>query len=79
MLRHAGSSTIDRFAIGGDLRAYDNPGSFALTRDDLRAFLDIRMGEDYRLQIAYRDLDYVEDAYDAYDAAILELAFGLRW
>ncbi|HEX7238202.1 MAG TPA: MtrB/PioB family outer membrane beta-barrel protein [Gammaproteobacteria bacterium] len=69
----------DRFAIGADLRAYDNRGSFALTRDDLRAFLDIRISEDYRLQISYRDLDYVEDAYDAYDAGILELAFGVSW
>jgi hypothetical protein len=30
-------------------------------------------------QIAYRDVDYVEDAYDAYDAGILEMAFGVAW
>jgi hypothetical protein len=69
----------ERFAIGGDLRSYDNHGSFRLTRDDFRAFLDMRVGDDYRLQIAYRDLDYVEDAYDAYDVGILELAFGVSW
>jgi len=69
----------DRFTLGGDLRAYENRGSFSLTRDDLRVFLDMRMGDDYLLQVAYRDLDYVEDAYDAYDAGILELAFGLSW
>jgi hypothetical protein len=69
----------ERFAIGGDLRAYDNHGSFRLTRDDFRAFLDVRMGEDYLFEIAYRDLDYAEDAYDYYDAGILELAFGLSW
>jgi len=68
----------DRFAIGGELRAYDNRGSFRLTRDDYRAFLDVRIGDQYSLQVAYRDLEYVEDAYDAYDADIFELAFGLK-
>jgi len=69
----------DRLAIGGDLRSYANRGSFALTRDDNRAFLDVRVGSDYWVQLAYRDLDYVEDAYDAYDAGILELMFGVGW
>jgi hypothetical protein len=71
----------DRFAIGGELRAYDNRGSFGITRDDYRAFFDVRMGDQYSLQVAYRHLEYVEDAYDAYDAYdanILEVAFGLR-
>jgi hypothetical protein len=69
----------DRFAIGGDLRSYDTGGSFALTRDDYRAFLDVHVGSTYLLQIAYRDVDYVEDAYDAYDVGILELAFGVAF
>jgi hypothetical protein len=68
----------DRFAVGGELRAYDNRGSFRLTRDDFRAFFDVRLGAQYSLQVAYRELEYVEDAYDGYDANILELAFGLR-
>jgi hypothetical protein len=68
----------DRFAIGGDLRAYDNRGSFGIARDDYRAFFDVRIKDQYSLQAAYRDLEYVEDAYDAYDATILEVAFGLR-
>ena len=69
----------DRFAIGGDLRSYDNRGSFALARDDYRAFLDVHVSSTYLLQIGYRHVDYVEDAYDAYEARILELAFGLGW
>ena len=69
----------DRLAIGGELRAYDNDGSFKLTRDDFRAFFDLRVGNEYSLQVTYRDLEYVEDAYDAYDAGILELAVGLKW
>jgi hypothetical protein len=38
----------------------------------------VRLGAQYSLQVAYRELEYVEDAYDGYDANILELAFGLR-
>jgi hypothetical protein len=51
----------------------------ALMRDDYRAFFDVHVSSDYLVQIAYRDLDYVEDAYDAYDAGILKVAFGVSW
>jgi hypothetical protein len=69
----------ERLSIGGDLRSYDNRGSFALSRDDYRAFLDVRVSSNYSLQIAYRSVDYVEDAYDEYDAELLEMAFGVGW
>jgi hypothetical protein len=69
----------DRFSIGGELRSYDNHGSFKLARDDWRAVLDVRLGGDYTLRAAYRSLDYTEDAFDSYDADILELAFGVSW
>jgi hypothetical protein len=68
-----------RIAVGGEFRAYDNRGSFRLVRDDRRAFLDVALGTEYALQVAYREVDYLEDAYDAYDAALLELALLLRW
>jgi hypothetical protein len=64
--------------VGGEIRQYDNRGSWLLARDDLRAFLDIALGADYTLQIAYRDLDYTE-AFDSYDAQILELSVRLNW
>jgi hypothetical protein len=69
----------DRFAIGGDLRSYDNHGSFKLARDDWRAVLDVRFSAEYTLQVAYRELEYASDQYDSYDAEILELAFGVGW
>lgn len=69
----------DRFSIGGELRSYDNHGSFKLARDDWRAVLDVRVGTDYTLRAAYRSVDYAEDAFDSYDAEILELAFGVGW
>jgi hypothetical protein len=33
----------------------------------------------YSVQIAYRNVEFVEDAYDAYDSRIIEVAFGMRW
>jgi hypothetical protein len=69
----------DRLAIGGDVRWYDNDGSFPVTRDDDRAFLDWRLSAAYSVQIAYRNVEFVEDAYDAYDSRIIEVAFGMRW
>jgi hypothetical protein len=69
----------DRFSLGGDLRSYDNHGSFKLARDDWRAVLDVRVSAEYTLQVTYRDLNYVEDEYDSYDAGILELSFGVSW
>jgi hypothetical protein len=69
----------DRYAVGGELRAYDNAGSFALSRDDRRVFLDVDLGKTYVLRVAYRDLDYKEDAYDNYDARLLEVALRVRW
>jgi hypothetical protein len=69
----------DRLTIGAELRDYDNRGSFALRRDEWRSFLGVRVGGDYSMQIAYRNLDYVEDTYDTYDAQILEMTFGMSW
>ena len=70
----------DRFAFGSDCRLYDNSGTFALTRDDLRGYVDVGLG-DYTLTLGYRTVDYNEDRFnfDDYDADILELAIGYRW
>ncbi len=69
----------DRYAVGGELRAYDNAGSFGLSRDDRRVFIDVDLGKTYVLRVAYRGLDYTEDAYDDYDARLLEVALRVRW
>jgi hypothetical protein len=71
--------TNARLALGGEVRAYDNRGSFRLSRDDLHFFIEAAVGSDYVLQASYRNVDYAEDAYDAYDAGILELALRLNW
>jgi hypothetical protein len=71
----------ERFAVGGDLRLYQNDGSFGLERDDYRAFVEVGFADAYTARLAYRTVDYSEDAvdFDDYDAEILEAAIGYRW
>lgn len=68
-----------RVTVGATFGSYDNRGSFPLERDDHRLFTELVVTDDHRLRMQYRDVDYAEDAYDAYDADILELAFELVW
>ncbi|HSG64111.1 MAG TPA: hypothetical protein VLD39_03890, partial [Gammaproteobacteria bacterium] len=68
-----------RLVIGSSLRKYDNGGSFPLERDDLRVFTDIALGASYMFRLSYRDLEYDEDAFDAYDARILEVGLRVGW
>jgi hypothetical protein len=71
----------DQWTVGGDLRFFTNDGSFALTRDDLRAFVEYTFPAGYLVRAGYRTVDYDEDAFDFddYDADIAELAVGYRW
>ncbi len=70
-----------RLTVGASARLYDNGGSFAVKRDDLRAFVEIGLSEDYLLGFAYRTIDYDEDdfAFDDYEADIAELSLGYRF
>jgi hypothetical protein len=70
-----------RVTFGGDFRLYDNAGSFALDRSDVRAFVELTLKERYLLNLAYRTIDYDEDRFnfDDYDADIVELGIGYRW
>ena len=70
----------DRFALGTDVRFYDNGGSFGMSRNDLRGYLETTLGR-YTARLGYRTIDYDEDdaAFDDYDADILELSIGYRW
>ena len=69
----------DTISIGGEIRRYENDGSFVLDRDDFRAFVDVRLTDDYSLEMGYREFDYLEDTFDDYDAEILEVAIRLDW
>ena len=71
----------ERITLGTDLRRYENAGNFGLERDDLRAFAEVMVFEDYSVHLSYRTIDYDEDAadFDDYDAEIIELSVGYRW
>ena len=67
--------------LGGDLRFYDNEGSFAVGRNDLRAFVEVTVAERYLLNLGYRRIDYVEKVhgFNDYDANIVEASISYAW
>ncbi len=69
------------WALGGSFRLYDNSGSFGVERDDLRLFVDHVFAAGYTAGLAWRTIDYSEDAsgLEDYDADVLELSVGYRW
>lgn len=68
-----------RFTIGGDVRTYDTHGSRVLARDDVRVLVALSVASSNVLEVAVRELDYAEDAFDAYDARIVEVTLGRSW
>jgi len=71
----------DRFRLGADARFYDNSGTFGIERDDLRAYFEFDVCENYLVNLAYRTVDYDEKDFnfDDYDADIIEVSVGLRF
>ena len=69
----------ENITVGGDVRRYKNSGSFAVTRDDLQAFVEFALTTKYAVRIAYRTIDHAEDVFDDYDADVIELALRLNW
>ena len=71
----------EKLSLGGAVRLYDNDGSFALEREEYRAFAEIRLRSNYLLGLTYRSLDYDEAAqsFDDYSADIAELSVGYRF
>lgn len=71
----------EAWILGGSFYLYENDGSFALERDDLRLFVDYLFPQGTTVGVAYRTVDYDEAdfAFDDYDADILEVSVGYRW
>ncbi|HEY5665534.1 MAG TPA: hypothetical protein VIV64_02355, partial [Gammaproteobacteria bacterium] len=69
----------ERYTLGLGYYGYDNGGSYPLDRDDLRAWLEIDLRDNYFVEVRVRSVDYNEDAYDDYAADLLELGFGVEW
>ena len=70
-----------RFKLGGDVRMYENAGSFPLERDQSRLYSEIGFGRGYVAHLGLRRVDYDEglDNFDDYRADIVELSLGYRW
>ena len=68
-------------SLGADIRTYENDGSFGLERDDFRAFVELGIFERYLLNLAFRTVDYEEQAnsFDDYDAEIIEVSVGYQF
>jgi hypothetical protein len=71
----------DRVAFGGDLRMYDNSGTFGVERDDYRGWVEVGVGDGYLVHLGYRTIDFNETRFnfDDYSADIAEVSIGYRW
>jgi hypothetical protein len=71
----------DALTVGGELRRYENDGSFGLERDDYRLFGEYRQASGLLYRLSYRTIDYDETAFDFddYDADVLDFGVGLSW
>ncbi|GMR22041.1 MAG: hypothetical protein BMS9Abin37_0367 [Acidobacteriota bacterium] len=72
---------LPEWRLGGDLRFYDNDGSFAVRRNDVRAYVEVTVYERYFLNLGYRRIDYEEKlrGFNNYDANIVEGSIGYAW
>ena len=53
-----------RWTVGGDLRLYENDGSFAHERSDVRAYVELHLETGYLFRLGLRSVDYDEAAFD---------------
>lgn len=69
------------WTVGAMALLYDNDGSFAVERDDLRAWVERSFPGGYAVGGTYRTVDYREGSFrlDDYEADVLELYLGWRW
>ena len=68
----------DRLAFGATAQRYDNEGSFAVDREDLRLYVGGDTGRALRWNLAYRYVDFEEGGGREFDADLVELTLGLR-
>lgn len=72
---------VTAWTVGAMALLYDNDGSFAVERDDLRLWAEYGFADNYSLGGAYRTVDYQEGSFrlDDYEADVVELYLGWRW
>ncbi len=68
-------------SLGGQYAVYSNSGSFALDRDDYKAFGEYKFTQGYLVRVAYRHIKYNEKAFnfDDYNANIYDFGVGYTW
>lgn len=69
-------SINEQWTVGAYYRAYDNDGSFRVTRDDRLGFVERKLPRNYVLRVSHRSVDYDEASIDDYDADIIEATIG---
>ncbi|MGD2113778.1 MAG: MtrB/PioB family outer membrane beta-barrel protein [Acidobacteriota bacterium] len=71
----------DDLWLGGEVRVYDNDGSFGISRDDVRVFGEYHFLANYLVRLGYRNIDYNETDFDFddYSADIVDVGVGLTW
>lgn len=72
---------VAAWTVGAMALLYDNDGSFAVERDDLRLWVERRFAAGYSVGGTYRTVDYQEGTFrlDDYEADVIELFLGWRW
>lgn len=72
---------FDSIWVGGELRFYENRGSFAVSRRDLRLTGEARSEEGYLLRVGVRRTVYErrDVDFDDYDATLFDVGVGYAW
>jgi len=67
--------------LGGQLRLYDNTGTFGIKRDDYQLYGEYHFTQGYLFRVGYQSVDYNEKAYnfDDYNADIYDFGVGFTW
>jgi len=70
-----------KWLVGADVRLYDNAGSFAVRRNDLRSYVEATLFDSYIVNIGYRRIDFEEKVFgfNDYEANIMEGSIGYSW
>ena len=72
---------VTEWVVGATALLYENDGSFAVERDDLRVWAERLFAPGWSVGGTYRLVDYQEGTFrlDDYEADVVELFLGWRW
>lgn len=72
---------MENLWLGGEVRVYDNDGTFGVSRDDWEVFGEYHFVDGYLFRLGFRQTDYNETEFDFddYDADIIDIGVGYTW